>query len=240
MDRLTVGAIGHTAAMAQLTRQEISDAVSDLGWRSVLLQLVAFVRVGSVVEAADVARRIVGGVGTDAGEHVHVDVRADRAVVSVQTFATGRTTRRDIDIARRITEIASEVGLRTEPVAGPARSVQVLEIAVDAMDIPLVRPFWKAAFGYVDEGADAGPEDPLVDPLGQQPAIWFQQMDAPRAQRNRIHFDVSVPHDEARQRIQTALGAGGTLLSDAEAPAFWVLADPEGNEVCITTWQGRD
>jgi 4a-hydroxytetrahydrobiopterin dehydratase len=27
---------------------------------------------------------------------------------------------------------------------------------------------------------------------------------------------------------------------DAEAPAFWVLADAEGNEACITTWQGRD
>ena len=26
----------------------------------------------------------------------------------------------------------------------------------------------------------------------------------------------------------------------AEAPAFWVLADPEGDEACITTWQGRD
>jgi 4a-hydroxytetrahydrobiopterin dehydratase len=30
------------------------------------------------------------------------------------------------------------------------------------------------------------------------------------------------------------------MLSDAEAPAFWVLADPEGNEACICTWQGRD
>ena len=27
---------------------------------------------------------------------------------------------------------------------------------------------------------------------------------------------------------------------DAEAPAFWPLADAEGNEACITTWQGRD
>ena len=54
------------------------------------------------------------------------------------------------------------------------------------------------------------------------------------------HFDVSVPHDEAHQRIQATVAAGGTLVYDAEAPAFWVLADPEGNEACITTWQGRD
>jgi 4a-hydroxytetrahydrobiopterin dehydratase len=65
-------------------------------------------------------------------------------------------------------------------------------------------------------------------------------MDAPRTQRNRIHFDVSVPHDEAPGRIRAVLAAGGVLVSDAEAPAFWLLADPEGNEACVTTWQGRD
>jgi 4a-hydroxytetrahydrobiopterin dehydratase len=65
-------------------------------------------------------------------------------------------------------------------------------------------------------------------------------MDAPRPQRNRIHFDISVPHDEAHHRIQAALAAGGVLRSDSRAPAFWVLADSEGNEVCVTTWQGRD
>jgi len=29
-------------------------------------------------------------------------------------------------------------------------------------------------------------------------------------------------------------------LSEASAPAFWALAEAEGNEACITTWQGRD
>lgn len=65
-------------------------------------------------------------------------------------------------------------------------------------------------------------------------------MDVPRPQRNRIHLDVDVPHDEAPARIAAALAAGGVLLSDGAAPAFWVLADTEGNEVCVCTWQGRD
>ncbi|GAB3586995.1 hypothetical protein GCM10027445_66580 [Amycolatopsis endophytica] len=53
-----------------------------------------------------------------------------------------------------------------------------------------------------------GPEPPgLVDPRGQGPAIWFQQMTEPRPQRNRIHLDVSVPHDEAPHRIEAALAA---------------------------------
>jgi 4a-hydroxytetrahydrobiopterin dehydratase len=118
-------------------------------------------------------------------------------------------------------------------------AVQALEIAIDAIDIPLVRPFWKAVTGYADEpGSELNAA--LIDPAGRAPAIWFQQMDAPRPQRNRIHLDVDVPHGVAKTRIDAAIAAGGRLLSDAEAPAFWVLADPEGNEACICTWQGRD
>ena len=71
-------------------------------------------------------------------------------------------------------------------------------------------------------------------------AVWFQSMAEPRPQRNRIHFDISVPHDEAAGRIAAALAAGGRLVSADRAPAFWILADPEGNEACVTTWQGRD
>ncbi|MBB5982814.1 VOC family protein [Kribbella solani] len=115
-----------------------------------------------------------------------------------------------------------------------------MEIAIDAMDIAGVRPFWKAVLGYADEAGADGSEDPLVDPVGQGPAVWFQQMDRERPQRNRIHFDVCVPHDEAERRVEGALAAGGHLVSAERAPAFWVLADREGNEACVTTWQGRD
>ena len=79
-----------------------------------------------------------------------------------------------------------------------------------------------------------------MDRRGQSAAIWFQQMDEPRTQRNRIHFDIIVGHDEAAGRIEAALAAGGHLVSDSAAPAFWILADVEGNEVCVCTWQGRD
>jgi 4a-hydroxytetrahydrobiopterin dehydratase len=123
---------------------------------------------------------------------------------------------------------------------GVNRSVQVIEIGIDALDAGAIRAFWRAVLGYVDEPGRFGAWDGLIDPLGQGPAVWFQRMDAPRPQRNRIHFDVSVPHDEAEPRIRAALAAGGTLTYDAEAPAFWVLADAEGNEACVTTWQGRD
>jgi 4a-hydroxytetrahydrobiopterin dehydratase len=224
------------------TRQEISDAVGGLGWRYVLGVLRADLRVGSLAEAAAAATRVVAAAGGDADGSLRLDLRRDRVALSLQSLATAEVTAREVALARRISAAAGELGLATGAGVGDgaARSVQVLEIAIDALDIPAVRPFWKAVLGYVDEPGRSGPTDPLVDPAGQGPAVWFQQMDAPRPQRNRIHLDVSVPHDEAGPRLRAALAAGGRLSSDAAAPAFWVLADPEGNEACITTWQGRD
>jgi 4a-hydroxytetrahydrobiopterin dehydratase len=229
------------ADVTGLRLQEASEAVTDLGWRLVLGELHTRVPVDSLAQATDVAGRIVAAAGADSGEHLWLDVRRDRVAVALQSLATASVTARDLELARQISAAVRGLGLRTEPGVGSGGgSVQVLEIAIDALDIPAVRPFWKAVLAYGDEPGRSGPEDPLVDPAGQAPAVWFQQMDAPRPQRNRIHLDVSVPHDEAPARLEATLAAGGRLVSDAAAPSFWVLADAEGNEACITTWQGRD
>ena len=65
-------------------------------------------------------------------------------------------------------------------------------------------------------------------------------MDEPRPQRNRIHLDVTVAHDEAAGASSGLSLPAGTSSPTTEAPAFWILADPEGNEACVCTWQGRD
>lgn len=215
----------------RLTRQASSDAVSHLGWRHVLGTLMTSVPVPSLAEAAEITTAVVAA--AEADPHVRLDVRPDRVEIVVSS-PDGSLTSHDVTLVQRISAVLPEHG------PGSRRTVQLLEIGIDAMDIPAIRPFWKAVLGYADESADPSPTEAVVDPVGEGPAVWFQQMDAPRSQRNRIHFDISVPHDEAADRISAALAAGGTLLSDKEAPAFWVLADKEGNEACITTWQGRD
>ncbi len=218
----------------RLTRQYISDTVHHSGWRYLLGELRTQVVTDSLTRSAELATHAVAACAPHADGHLRLDLRADRVLVTLHTVEDNFVTAVDLELAARISGLARALGLRTEP--GPP-VVQVLELGIDALDIAAVRPFWKAVLGFRDA---PGQDNALIDPVRQAPALWFQQMDAPRPQRNRIHFDVSVPHEEAPARVEAALAAGGVLVSDQWAPSFWVLADPEGNEACVCTWQGRD
>jgi hypothetical protein len=52
--------------------------------------------------------------------------------------------------------------------------------------------------------------------------------------------DISVRHDQAEAHVAAAIAARGHLVTDQHAPAWWVLADAEGNEGRGATWMGRD
>ncbi|MDT5210323.1 MAG: 4a-hydroxytetrahydrobiopterin dehydratase [Mycobacterium sp.] len=221
---------------ARPTRQQISDAIDPAGWRLILGAIYTEVLTASLAAATEAASVAVSAVGADGQGHLTVDIRADRAVLRLQSAAVGGVSGRDIGLAQAVSAALAAQGWQPSQAGGAA---QALEIAIDALDIGLVRPFWKAILGYADEPGSELPAA-LIDPSGRGPAVWFQQMDAPRPQRNRIHIDVDVPAEGAAARIGAALAAGGRLLSDDAAPAYWVLADPEGNEACICTWQGRD
>ncbi|HSO70158.1 MAG TPA: VOC family protein [Arachnia sp.] len=210
-----------------LSRKQASEALP--AWRYLLGRMHLTVDAGSFPSAL----AFVNDVGRIAEEHNHhpeIDLRYSRVHLAVASHDAGGITERDVAFGSAVADLVAARGL--EPVTS---NLAEFEIAIDALDIPAVLPFWRAVTGYADDGPEA-----LADPLLIGPPIWFQQMDEPRPQRNRIHIDLTLPHDEVRTRLDRALAAGGTLLSDAAAPSFWVLSDPEGNEVCLCTWQGRD
>jgi len=221
-------------APARLTAAAFAELGLD-GWRWLGHQIRTQLRAGSFTEAGRLAAAIAKA-ADEADHHPAVELRyPDRVLVRLWTHTAGGVTELDVDLARRIDALAAAAGAAHDP--GPLR---VTELAIDAMDIEAVRPFWAAVLGYRDvPSAVSGEVDDLADPLEQGPDVWFQQMDEPRPQRNRIHVDVWVPHDRVDAVREAALAAGGTLVSDAAAPAFWVLADPEGNEACLCTWQAR-
>jgi 4a-hydroxytetrahydrobiopterin dehydratase len=223
----------------RLPRPAASAGVAESGWRLLLGSFAASVPVSGLRQALDAATAAAEACGVDADEHLRIDIRRDRVELVLQTAGTTGVSERDVQLAKVIAEAVRGLGLSLAAPAGPPRPVQMFEVAIDAMDIPAIRPFWKAVLAYEDEPG-AGPDGAIVDPVRQLPSVWFQQMDQPRPQRNRIHFDLDVAHDEAEQRVRASLDAGGVLVSDARARAFWVLADAEGNEICICTWQDRD
>ena len=136
-------------------------------------------------------------------------------------------------MARLISSAAQRLGLTAQP-----SEVQNVVVTIDALDISKVLLFWRAVLG--DGDRDSGPVEELNDPHRRKPVVGFQQMNVPRPQRNRIHLDVWVPHDQAEARVAAAVAAGGHIVSDEMAPSWWVLADPKGNEACVATWIGTD
>jgi 4a-hydroxytetrahydrobiopterin dehydratase len=226
-----------------MTRNEASAAVEQLGWRYLLGALSTSVAVDSIGQAVSVATQVVEACGANADAHLRMDVRPDRLDLTLMDKAKVTTTARDVELAHVLTDVVRGLGLDMGGVStasSSGRPVQAIEIAIDAMDIPAIRPFWKAVLAYVDEQDGDEADGGLIDPVRQGPSIWFQQMDEPRVQRNRIHIDVTVSHDEAEARVAAAIEAGGRLVSEAHARSFWVLADVDGNEVCVCTWQDRD
>ncbi|ETA06685.1 MULTISPECIES: VOC family protein [Gordonia] len=214
-----------------LNAKQATEVVAD-PWRVVADKLVAGYRTGSMVRGLEFVTRIVDA-AEEANHHPDIDLRYGSVHLALTTHSAHQLTEADVALANRITGIAAEMAL--EKLVGP---VTAIELAIDALDIGAIRPFWQAVLGYSD-GNDRELAE-LADPTGRLPSVWFQQMDEARPQRNRIHFDLCLPHDEVHERLQAAITAGGQLLSDEFAPAWWILADPEGNEICLCTWQERD
>jgi 4a-hydroxytetrahydrobiopterin dehydratase len=205
-------------------------------WRVLRQRVEATFRCGSYATAGSFAAA-VAELCVAQDHHASLDIRyPDLLHVVSTTHFLDAITDRDVTLATAISALAQDRGFTSTPL-----SSTLTEIAIDAMDIDAVRPFWRAVLDYVEgRPEENGIVAELYDPRDIGPPIWFQQMDSPRPQRNRIHLDVAVPHDVAEQRLADALRAGGRLVSEARARAFWVLADVEGNEACICTWQDRD
>lgn len=213
------------------------DARDDLAdWRYVLGRLEATFRCPTFGAAGRLVVAIADAADA-ADHHPDVDVRYPGVVrVALTTHAAGaETTDLDVALATTISDLARGAGgVTSEPTAA-----QGYEIGIDALDVDAVIPFWEAVLGYRRLERRTGPPN-LVDPARIGPVVWFQQMDAPRPQRNRVHLDVTVSPEVAEQRVAAALAAGGTLVSDEFARSWWILADTEGNEVCVCTWLDRD
>ncbi|MFJ6000790.1 VOC family protein [Arthrobacter sp. NPDC092385] len=169
----------------------------------------------------------IGDLAEEAGHHPDITLTYPHVDVKLMSHDAAGVTARDLDLARHITDLAGERGIIADP-AAPA----VVELALDTADVAAIGPFW-AALLTGDAGAVDG--DDVADPGGRVPLLWFQHTDAHETPRQRFHIDLWVPHDAVEARIAAAVAAGGTVVDEAQAPSFTVLADPEGNRACVCT-----
>lgn len=209
------------------------DQITELGlddWRSMHESLQARFRTGDFITGLEFVNAI-GAIAELLDHHPDLDLRYGLVNVRLMSHDIGAKSARDVDLARRISALASDRGIVSDP--GVLARV---EIGLDTADADEIRPFWMAVLGLERHprfGAD------LYDAEGDLPTLWFQETGPHPEPRQRFHLDIRVPPEVAGSRISAALAAGGVLVSDRRAPTFTVLADPQGNRVCVCTQVGR-
>lgn len=210
-----------------------ADGVDD--WPVLSEGACAYFPTGSFAAGAKLVQAISQLRGID-DHSPDIDLRQDGITVRLITI-TGDyygMSQRDVELAREISRVAREQGLRADPSA-----VQTLLIVPGAPVTAEVMPFWQAVLGYEPRGDS--PDEDLVDPRNRGAAFWFEGMDQPRPDGGgAIHVAVWVPYQQAEARVAAALAAGGRLVRDQFAPAWWTLADAAGNEADIATTMSRD
>ena len=227
--------------MDMLTSEQIAEA--DLtDWRKLAQGLHARYVIGDFAAGARFVAA-VGEAGDALGHHPrvamgdgYVDVklisddavyRDDKGIEHVVEWVT----RQDVDLARRITEIAAEQALDADPA-----SITTIELALDTAHAATVGPVWAALLtGSTDAWGRGTIGGDVRDATGRVPNLWFQDTDEHEAPRQRFHIDVWVPPEVAGQRIAAAVAAGGIVVDDSQAPSFTVIADQDGNKACVCT-----
>jgi 4a-hydroxytetrahydrobiopterin dehydratase len=216
--------------MPKLTGQRIADEGLD-GWVYLLGGLQTRILTRDFATGLSVVNAI-GAAAEEMNHHPDLNLRYTHLDARLTSHDEHGVTDRDVRLARGISAIAAGAGLQLE-----SANVSRLELALDTPARESVLPFWAAVLAMEHL---SGPDfsDELRDPSDVLPTVWFQTSGSEEP-RQRWHPDVWVDPAQVKSRIDAALTAGGTLVSDAEAPSFWVLADPEGNRVCLCTWQER-
>ncbi|MEY2848057.1 MAG: hypothetical protein RI885_722 [Actinomycetota bacterium] len=203
------------------------EGVSD--WRVPDTGAQAVFAATSVAHAASLVAPIVAA-AERFGIVPDIDVRAEGVVVRIPNLTFDGIPAGAPDFAAAVSAAAAELELTADP-----SRVQSIGIYVAQHSGADARPFFLAALGYEavgDEGA--------VDPLRSGPQLAFNPIAGDSPARGRTHFDVYVPADEARARVDAALAAGGRMADDSHAPDWWSLASPDNHGVDIASWTDTD
>jgi len=218
-----------------ISPKQFHEAPGTEDWRVLGEGAQAFFPTSSFAQAAQLVDAIAKLPGIE-DHQPDVDIRADGVTARLLSKSPewyGMTTA-DVDAARAISNAAHALGLTGDP-----SKVQSFLVVPGGANPAELMPFWQAVLGY-DRRPDS-PEEDLVDPHNRNANFWFEQMKELRADGGgAIHVAIWIPFEQAQARVDAALAAGGHMVRDKYAPSWWTLADAAGNEVDISTVEGRD
>jgi hypothetical protein len=137
------------------------------------------------------------------------------------------------------------------------------QVTVDAADPHTLADWWAETLGWAVEPSDEGFIRKMIaegyaseadtrvhngtlvwkdgaairHPAGGDfPRVLFQAVPEAKTVKNRVHLDVRVGADHVEAEVRKLTGRGASFLHRGrQGPHTWVtLADPEGNEFCVT------
>jgi catechol 2,3-dioxygenase-like lactoylglutathione lyase family enzyme len=110
-------------------------------------------------------------------------------------------------------------------------------VCIDTTDPARLAPFWEAALGWrrtYDTADEVVLEPPEGSPEeGVSPDLLLLRVPEEKATKNRLHIDLR-PDDQAAEvaRLE-GLGARRVSVGQGGDVSWVVLADPDGNELCV-------
>jgi hypothetical protein len=120
-------------------------------------------------------------------------------------------------------------------------SLRQREVVIDCADHEVVVGFWQEAFGGWERRNVNEQYVALVPPSDQRTGdgphplpILFQKVPEGKVVKNRVHLDLGT--DDMPVEVARLTGLGASVIAERCLGDFcWtVMADPEGNEFCVS------
>ena len=112
-------------------------------------------------------------------------------------------------------------------------SLRLETVTIDAQDPDALAAWWAAALDYKIGGKEDG--EVWIEPQDGLPGatLLFLHVAERKTVKNRLHLDLRPDDRDAEVARLESMGATRVDIGQSGEETWVVLADPEGNELCV-------